>query len=221
MIKYPIPMRKAINRTTPLMYHIIRMTLDPDILPLDPIQDTKDVDGRPHNTNIKMRDLNGGETKKPLKIKIVLKPFIMYNNGQYLDSYLTGIYDIDNIIKHRLKNDYTNVCRIATYVSLYNKKYRNSMTRLICDNYSFKDNLIYLTLHKSNNEPFSKVDYRDINDAIETYNKGPESWIDNNIIIYQGPKLKETGIQFLYKQYQIELGIILLDIIPIMYTENN
>lgn len=210
---YTPEMRTATSSVQkPPPYHKTKVTLDSNILPIDPFWDDGNIEDRLNNVMIKTINLQGGLIVN--EIEVVLKPFLIYNIKDYADSYLTGISTIDNVITERIKKDYTNISRIADYATKYDKHYRNTDAKMICSDYQFKNGLIYLKLHKSNNEPFNKHDYKAIKNAVEIYDNGPETWMEDNIIIYEGPELAKTGKKFIYDKYLVELAIDIVDITP-------
>jgi hypothetical protein len=131
----------------------------------------------------------------PKKITIVLKPFLVLN-GEFTNSYLTGINKIDNIIEQRIANDYTKIKGILPfyYESLF-YKYGSEKFGLKEDmveknigikilDYKFENGLIYLTVSKSNNNGFNKADYTAIKISFDPYDFGPDGYMIQDIVIF-------------------------------------
>lgn len=146
----------------------------------------------------------------PKKITIVLKPFLVYNGSTFLDTYLTGNSKIDSIITKRIEVDYTRLQNILPYyyeipfhtygTGLEENELLEKNVEIKCIDYEFKNGLIYMTVKKSNDNGFSKNDRKAIKICFDPYDFGPDNYMLQDIIIYQGNNLKPI-IKEIEKKY--------------------
>ena len=137
----------------------------------------------------------------PKKITIILKPFLVYNGSENADSYLTGVESVDNIISDRIAQDYTKIKNILPfyYESAYywfdsglgEEKLLEKNINIKITDYEFKNGLIYLTAIKSNNNGFNQSDYQAIRICFDPDDFGPDGYMLQDIVIYDGSDTKQ------------------------------
>lgn len=211
------------------MYHQKYLKYKQKYLELKYIRGNQDISIFVGGASVKQKDLS----KKiihpiagPKEITIVFKPFLVFNGNEFTSSYLTGIKHVDDIITERISNDHTSIKGVlpfyyksafywfgANEYNLSEKDLLEENVEIVPINYKFKNGLIYLTVIKSNNNGFNESDYKAINIAFDPNDFGPDNYMLQDIVIYEGDELAPIVKQYDGDDNVAELAVDVIDIL--------
>lgn len=136
--------------------------------------------------------------KNTQKVRVELRPFFVYDGNEYDTTIYLGHAELDKLVKQRIKNDYTNIKSILDYEYKVN-------------NYKFDGNKIFLDLSKKKGA-FTEKDFENIQDTVDPYNTGPDTWMEGNIVILTESETKKLPKNHPYHGKSLELAVEVADI---------
>lgn len=142
------------------------------------------------------------------EIIFVLKPFLIINDQCHLNTWKTGIENIDKLIKKRIIMDHVGLITLMTNsLSERGKKKK----RLMCTAYEFKRGFLNICLSKENRRSFSEKDLNYMCSYIDSCNNGYNIWLKKCVPVYSGIDLEKIYLDFIRgkhtkKKYTAKLG---------------
>jgi len=131
-----------------------------------------------------------------LQLVVCLKPFLIIDGNKFQSGISTGTKKYDDLIKHRISEDYTKIKDI----------FRETYNVL---KYGFDGTYVYILLTKKNGKKFIPNELDKIaKEIVDPYDVGPDTWMESDIAILNEKEAQQTKYYKNKSLSSIELGVV-------------